>query len=227
MFLPSRNRTIYLAINLTLMATLKNGINGPFKGKVGSVVGSSRNDTNYIKGLSERTAPFTTGELKNQGKFALAQSWLKPLTTYVRAGFKDYNKTAKGFVAAKSFLMKNAIILERDTYVVDPSLMQVSFGDLPLAEDLAVELIPGNGLKFSWNPEWLTDTNPDDQVMLLAYNTANQDAYYTITGQFRKTGWDLLNLPTDQGISYEVYIAFVSADRTRQSHSAYLGKVTV
>lgn len=227
MFLPAQTGTTYLAINLTLMARLKNGINGPFKGKVGSVVGSSRNDTNYIKGLSERTAPFTTGELKNQGKFALAQSWLKPLTTYVRAGFKDYNKTAKGFVAAKSFLMRNAIRLEGDTYVVDPSLMQVSFGDLPLADELAVELIPGNGLKFSWNPEWLTDTNPDDQVMLLAYNTAYQEAYYTITGQFRKTGWDLLSLPTDKGVSYEVYIAFVSSDRTRQSHSAYLGKIAV
>lgn len=227
MFLPNQIGTIYLAINLTHMATLKNGINGPFKGKVGSVVGSSRNDTDYIKGISERTAPFTKGELKNQGKFALAQSWLKPLTTYVRAGFKDYNKTAKGFVAAKSFLMKNAIRLEGDTYIVDPSLMQVSFGDLPLAEELMVELIPGNGLKFSWNPEWLTDTDPDDQVMLLAYNVTGHEAYYTITGQFRKTGTDLLSLPTDQGISYDVYIAFVSADRTRQSHSAYLGEIAV
>lgn len=66
--------------------------------------------------------------------------------------------------------------------------MQVSFGDLPLAEELMAELIPENGLKFSWNPEWLTDTNPDDQVMLLAYNVANRDAHYTITVQFRKTG---------------------------------------
>lgn len=117
--------------------------------------------------------------------------------------------------------------MEGDTYVVDPSLMQVSFGDLPPAEELKVELIPGSGLKFSWNPEWLTDTNPDDQVMLLAYNTAAKEAHYTITGQFRKTGWDLLPLPTNQGSSYEVYIAFVSADRTRQSHSVYLGGITV
>ncbi|WP_073237449.1 DUF6266 family protein [Pedobacter caeni] len=60
--------------------------------------------------------------------------------------------------------------------------------------------------------------------MLLAYNVTNKQAYHTITGQFRKTGNDLLHVPTEKGLRYEVYIAFVSADRSRQSHMPIWGK---
>ncbi|MFB2118987.1 hypothetical protein [Parapedobacter sp. 2B3] len=39
------------------MGIIKKGINGPFKGKAGSVVGSSWKKIDYIKGLQRKKAP--------------------------------------------------------------------------------------------------------------------------------------------------------------------------
>lgn len=38
----------------------------------------------------------------------MAQAWLRPVTQFVREGFKEYTPTVEGFLAAKSYLLKNA-----------------------------------------------------------------------------------------------------------------------
>jgi hypothetical protein len=63
------------------MGRLLTGINGPIYGKVGSVIGSSRNGVPYIKGLyKKRTLKVSEKELANRQKFAAAQAWLRPRT---------------------------------------------------------------------------------------------------------------------------------------------------
>lgn len=74
----------------------------------------------------------------------------------------------------------------------------------------------------------------DDQVMLLAYNIEKENeinsgnAFYNLTGQFRKTGNDTLDILPDNyhpNKIYHIYVAFSAADRSRQSDSIYLGTV--
>ena len=206
------------------MGRLINGINGPIHGKVGKVHGSSRNGVPYIKGpYKPRTLKVTVKELQNRKKFALAQSWLAPLVKFVREGFRGYSQRSHGFIAAKSWLLKNAIIVNGDEMSIDPALVKVSSGDLPNPKNIQVSLTETGSLQFTW------DTTNDasqakDQIMMLAYDIERRHAVYSTTGQFFNTGTDVLTLDPSYGKNFHVYAAFNAADRSRQSDSMYLGE---
>jgi len=89
----------------------------------------------FTKKADQQTLP---AEIANRNRFAIAQAWLKPLIGFVREGFKGYSPTVEGFVAAKSFLLRNAIEGEYPDYIINPAKMKLSYGDLPMAADPAV-----------------------------------------------------------------------------------------
>ena len=205
------------------MGRLVAGIYGPVHGKVGTIVGSSRNGVPYIKGLyKNRTAVVSKKELLNRKKFAVAQAWLKPLLEFVRQGFRGHSQRSEGFVAAKSWLLKNAMVINGDEIRVEPALVKVSSGDLPNPKNLTVSLTETGDLTFSWDPS-SGNTDDHDQIMMLAYNVEKPKPVFNTTGQFRSVGTDTLVMGDAKGI-YHVYAAFSAADRSRQSDSVYLGE---
>jgi len=204
------------------------GINGPIWGKVGTVVGSSRNGIPYLKARSKgRTLTVSEAELANRKKFAAAQAWLKPLRDFVREGFRGYSQRSHGFIAAKSSLLKNAFVNDAKGMRIDPALVKVSSGNIALPEDLSVKLLENAELEFTWNPAKKDKVNDEDQIMMLAYDVELVEALYKTTGQFRKTGSDTLSLAGNRGKNYHVYAAFNAADRSRQSESVYLGEFKI
>lgn len=212
------------------MGRLTAGLLGPVIGKVGTVIGSSRNGIPYLKGpYKNRTGVISQKEALNRRKFAAAQVWLKPLLSFVRVGFKGYSERSEGFVSAKSYLLKNVLKVVDNTIVIDPALMKVSYGELPISEHAAFNFNHPNELTFTWNPEGFDQSFDHDQVMLLAYNIKAERAYYNLIGQFRKVGTDQLTLPKDfkPGSEIHLYMAFIAADRSRQSDSLYLGEIII
>ena len=211
------------------MGKLINGINGPFVGKVGTVVGSSWKGIPYMKAkYKARTPHITDKEKGNRSRFSTAQLWLKPMLDFVRVGFKGYTPMVEGFIAAKSYLMKNAMEGTGAETIINPAKVKVSFGELPLSDNIAVKLIEGNKLEFTWDPETIRHRFvAHDQVMLMAYDIKNKEVKWTTTGQFRNVGRDILELPEEKDRTYHVYLAFVADDRSRQSDSVYLGEIKV
>lgn len=211
------------------MATYTEGIMGNFKGKVGRVIGSSWKGIPYIKSLyDKRTKPARKNEQLNRNKFAMAHWWLKPVKGFVRMGYKGYSATVEGFIAAKSYLLKNAFESDGDTMVVNPALMKVSYGDLPLPHNITAVKSAPDQLQVSWDAVD-KDFHPNafDQVMILAYDIENGEAVDSITGQFRYVGKDTLFIPpATPERTYHIYAAFVAADRSRQSTSIYLGTIS-
>src|SRR5205809_331466 len=119
------------------MAKFTAGIMGPFNGKVGTVVGATWKGMPYMRARPKsRTGPISKKEKANRDKFTVAQYWLKPILEFVRVGFKDYSQRVVGFSAAKSWMMKNAMEKTADGFLVNPSHMLVSYGDLPLPANL-------------------------------------------------------------------------------------------
>jgi hypothetical protein len=206
------------------MGRLLGGVNGQIQGKVGQISGSSRNGIPYIKGpYKSRTKTVSKKELFNRKKFAAAQAWLSPLLDFVREGFRGYSQRSQGFVAAKSWLLKNGFTGEKDDLRIDPALVKVSWGDLPNPQDIAVALTETGDLKFTWNP--VNDgSGYSDQIMMLAYDVERGYAALNTTGQLRSTGVDILQLDRTIGNHFHVYAAFNAADRSRQSDSVYLGE---
>jgi hypothetical protein len=208
------------------MGKLINGIYGPIQGKVGPIVGSSWKGISYIKAKPKfRTKRRGIDEKKNHNKFAAAHYWLQPIINFLREGFKGYSPTVEGFNAAKSYNLKNAFINEGDVTVIEPSLVRVSSVDLPLPGNININKADDFLLEFNWDTSLQSHTNRQDQVMLLAYDPVNKTNEMILTGQFRITGSDTLQLEKKKGLSYHIYLAFTAHDRSRQSMSVYLGKI--
>ena len=210
------------------MGRIPNGINGHIVGKVGTVIGSSRNGKPYVKGpYKKRTKKVTRTELGNRNKFGMSQRWLKPVLEFVREGFSMYKKTSGAFVAAKSHLLLHAFEGTAPDIRVNPALVKLSTGELPLPADIAVERTAPNQLTFTWSADGIIDySSRYDQVMMLAYDVEHAKAYYHITGQFRSTGADTLMIDPTAGETYHLYLAFTSSDRSMQSDSVYLGAIS-
>ena len=207
------------------MGRLVKDINGAFTGKVGSVVGYTRNGKAFIKGpYKKRTKRISEKELSNRKRFALAQAWLKPLLLFVREGFKGYSESAQGFIAAKSYLMTHAMSVENGEHKIHPEKVKVSYGSLPLSADIKAERIADNKIRFSWDGSHIKGTDYFDQVMLMAYHVGSGFYSCVTTGPFRYTGEALLEI-SQKLEGHEVYLAFCAADRSRQSDSVYLGQL--
>ncbi len=206
------------------MGRLINGPNGPFIGKAGSFIGYTVNGVGYIKGIYKlRTKPPTEKEAFNQKKFAVAQEWLQPLKNIVRAGFRGYNERFQGFVAAKSYLMKNALKVIDGEIFIDPALVRISSGTLPLPENLECTFQEPDIFRFTWTPS-MWETHGYDQLMALVYDVENLYPYGDVYGNDRSSGEQLVNVDKVSGKTFHVYAAFIAADRSRQSDSVYFGK---
>ncbi|OQP60752.1 DUF6266 family protein [Niastella populi] len=209
------------------MATYFDGINGSFKGKVGTVIGSSWKGIPYMKSLyHKRTIPPHEMEQQNRNKFGMAHRWLQPVIEFVRAGYKGYSSTVEGFLAAKSCILKNAFVVDGKNMVIDPALVQVSFGDLPLPANITAVKTAPDELQILWDAVDKRYEEAYDQIMMLAYDIENGEANYNITGQFKYSGSDTLHIRSAiPERTYHIYAAFVAADRSRQSASVYLGTI--
>src|SRR5690242_17863304 len=210
------------------MAKLTTGINGPIEGKVGTVIGSSFRGVPYIK-AAHRKKPVTRTqeEAHNQSSFSKLHFWLQPLIPFLREGFRDYSETVFGFNAAKAINLKHAFKGDKTNKELDPSLIQVSDGDLPLPSYAYVEKSGNFTLQFTWDPSTESFDAKRDQVMLLAYDDVSKKYRWVLMGQFRSAGADTLELEATPGCNYHVYMAFVAHDRSRRSKSVYLGRVGV
>ncbi|MGY4383819.1 hypothetical protein ACVWYN_000838 [Pedobacter sp. UYP24] len=210
------------------MARIKNGILGGFSGKVGTVVGYTINGKEYMRSLPERTKPRTISEKKNNSAFGRVQETLTPLLKLLKVSFKNYGSERGGSKGALSWNVKNAMIEVDDVKIINPSLFKMSGGELPGAIEPAAVLESPGLLRFHWNTDTeQPETRKQDQVLLLAINFDTKKSKYVCPGAFRNTGTETLLLPdkkSDQ--EWHLYIGFVAEDRSIQSDSQYLGKIT-
>jgi hypothetical protein len=211
------------------MAKFNQGITGPFQGKVGTVIGATWKGIPYMRARpKKRTFPPTAGELANRKKWALSQQWLQPVQGFVRIGFKGYSPKSEGFIAAKSHLLKNAMVLEGENLAIDPARVKLSWGDLPLPKNLQMTRLEGKLVQFTWDPKFDDDISHEgDQIMMLAYNVEKDRVIDNLYGRIRAHGSDILDIDTSKTGTFYIYAAFIAHDRSRQSESVYLGAVEI
>jgi hypothetical protein len=210
------------------MGSFQYGPLGPVKGKVGNIVISSWKGKPYVKSApAERKSPLTNKEIANRKKWAMAHAWLKPVTKFVREGFKGYTPTVEGFIAAKSYLLKNAFEGDAPDFTINPALVKVSYGELPLPQNIKFTHISPKEIQFTWDRDDIELANKYDQVMLLAYDMEGGYAFTRLTGQLRMNGSDIITVQRGLQRTHHLYIAFVSADRSTRSNSLYLGPIYI
>src|SRR5690606_36272383 len=116
------------------MAIGHQGINGPFKGKIGVVVGYNLNGQQVMRSVGKRIKPFTAMELLNQGKMRAVSKFLGPINPIVKFGYRreaPAGSRVGPFQLAQSYVRKNAIDFdEEDKPFVNPAKVLISRGEL-------------------------------------------------------------------------------------------------
>jgi len=213
------------------MGTIRNGANGGFKGKAGSVIGSSWKSIDYIKGLyKKRTKPATEEQLVQQAKFRTLMRFLLPITAFIRIGFgqkKEALMTAIN-VAFKENL-EPALTGDYPDYALDYSKLRISDGHFVGGGSETVSVDAGI-LSVSWDttPNELYQTKDDDRVYILLYQPTIDQFMSAPTPPQRGDGGVDITLPNHfLGAEGHVWIFFADRTKKKVSRSAYLGTVNL
>jgi hypothetical protein len=95
------------------MATIANGIPGPFTGTAGPVSGYIRNGKNFMRSRRRKSAsPMTPKRLAQQQKIKVCNEFTRPFcgTGFFNKTFPAYGHSGTGFNRATSAIMNLAIV---------------------------------------------------------------------------------------------------------------------
>ena len=207
------------------MAIGHRGINGPFSGKVGSIVGYTLNGQQVMRAVGKRKRPFTALELLNQAKMKAVSKFLGPIKTVVKFGYQREappGSRVGAFQLAQSYVRKNAIDFDaEDQPFVNPAKVLISRGDLepPLNCTATYE---DNRLTVSWEPTG--NVRGHDRLLLLLYG-GNLFRHLHEAGAARREGTETVVIDALRSIKQpvHVYAAFQNAFTDRISDSVYCG----
>jgi len=211
---------------MTEMAIVKNGPNGSFSGKVGSVVGYKWKGLDVIRGLPRKSnKPRSEARLANEQAMKLIMDALKPLKVFIRTSFRQVadplNMTA--FNLALSINKKQALKGEYPNLEIDWTKFVVSQGTLPGLEHATASWTDG-GLHIRWDDNTGTkDAYGTDMLSILIY-VPNRNVWVPFLNQETR-GTGECTLPAHEnwlGTNVEVFLSFMSFGSELVSDSTYV-----
>ncbi|UKT64069.1 DUF6266 family protein [Pedobacter mucosus] len=211
------------------MARLRNGALGGFSGKVGSIVGYRLRNNDFIKGLPKpSTKPATLKQLASRARFKFFNEWRNPLTDFFAVTFKNQTANHSAQNAAHS-CNRDIIVGEYPNYDIDYEKVVISKGDLINVQDLSMELVQPDYLRFSWKPNYKGKAKGTDLLaILICYPGDNTQLFGTLNGADRAAGtYDFKIDFLEPGTRLEVYATFLSNDRSRACDSTYMGRIDI
>ncbi|HEX3081389.1 MAG TPA: DUF6266 family protein, partial [Puia sp.] len=113
------------------MGKLMNGINGPFSGKVGAVVGYVSRGKSIMRGLpninkSRKPSPL---QVQQHVKFSLMNRFLGPIIPFLNVTNKTDNPDLSGYNKAFSYNVKNAFSGSYPDLVINYEMVLLTRGD--------------------------------------------------------------------------------------------------
>ena len=211
------------------MGKIKQGILGAFIGKVGTVIGSVWKGKAVMRGIAPSTHdPKTTKQLQQRAKFAMVSTFLSKIQGFLRVGF---DKSAVGMTelnAAFKYNFENIIGGTYPNYELDYNKMEVTKGNLALPYNPSA-VVDSNVLNVSWTDNSGAGNAKDtDVAMILAYNSAKDQAVFTLAGGSRADCLGSLTLPTAwSGDSVDAWFSMRRADEDLCATSTYLGNISI
>lgn len=212
------------------MATYDKGINGPIKGKVGTVIGSSWKGINYIKGLSKKkkNANPSAAQIGQREKFKIIGRFMKVMSAVISLGFNKNLPGDTGYNNATAYVLKNALDTTTSPFSIRYSKVLLTRGEYPSDDNLsAVPGLPGKIL-FNWaNNTGLGAAKSNDKVVMVAYCSLQNKMTFNNDTAIRSDSSAMLDLDDFKGQLVETYVSFLKADGTDVSSSIYTGQVLV
>lgn len=212
------------------MGSIKLGILGGFSGKVGTVIGGTWKGIDYMRSRATSVSqPNSSAQLEQRAKFKTVIDFLKPLTTFLRSGFKSLAVKMTGFNAAMSYNMEKAVKGAYPTFTIDYTKALVTAGSLPEALNPAAVSTTAGEVAFSWEDNSTEGgAMANDKCILVVYNPAQKRAITLEGGASRSAGNQVVTVPDAfSGDEVECYISFQNANGSVLSNSQFVNELTV
>lgn len=212
------------------MGTIKQGVLGPFSGKVGTVIGSTWKGKAVMRGLPVgRKGSPTQSQILQKAKFGLMIKFLQPLTSLLNLTFDSLAAGMSGINKAFSYNLQNAITGIYPDLTINYSMVLVSRGDLPLAGAPAAASATVGKIVFNWTDNsGLGKAKATDIAFVAVFcESLNHWIYDQNTAAVRNVGTYSLDASAFSGKPVQTYIGFVSANGKTYSNSMYTGVVNV
>jgi hypothetical protein len=211
------------------MATITNGILGPFIGTAGPVSGYMRNGKNFVRSRRKKSSlPMTPKRLAQQQKIKVCNEFTRPFcgTGFFNKSFPAYGHSGTGFNRATSAIMNLAIVGTYPDTAIDYAQVLISKGPLPGARNASTAVSSDGTILFGWEDNTGTGTaKANDKVILVAWFPETKRAIFTIGAAMRKDGQALLETSNMQSATAKTWIGFLSNDEEDAGDSVYTGTV--
>lgn len=209
------------------MAILKHGINGPFSGKVGNIVGYQLNGQNVIRSLSSYTKRKPTElTLINRGRMKAVSQFLRPIKNIIAFGYKHVAPAGSRvgtFQAAQSHTFKHAIAYgEGNIPYVNPENVLVFRGNLMPPSNLEAIRQENGIIRISWNAK---KSVRGSVLLVLAYMPAESYFLFEEGGIKSEQGsydWFVGDPITAKPEIVHIYAGFYDIVRDELSDSVYV-----
>lgn len=209
------------------MAKIKEGIMGPFSGKIGPIIGSSWKNIPYIKAVSVgkgKKRVFTPAQLANQQRFKLMNDFLEPFHPYLSIGFAHLAANRTELNAAFKVNFKEAMELVNFVYQIRYDKVCLSKGNLSGLTNVSAMRPEAGKVTLNWEIE-LSYANASDQLMLVIYCPSLKIVDGFVGHAQRSRGYVHFDLNTKmENYAIEIYLSMVSLNRKKISDSQYLGR---
>jgi Family of unknown function (DUF6266) len=211
------------------MAILYNGINGPFSGKVGTVVGYKWKNKAVMRGLpSQRKGGPSPLQLQQHAKFRLMNAFLNPLVSLLNLTFNNLAFQMTGYNKAFSYNVKNAIAGVYPEYNIDYPMVLISRGDLPNVTTPSVTSSETGILKFSWTDNsGKGKAKPTDMAFVAIFNEEKKQWINKLNLSMRSSGNCSIDVSKLFAKQVHSYIGFISEDGKEVTDSVYIGLVNL
>lgn len=214
------------------MGRYKNGIQGPFSGKIGTVVGASCRGINYMRGLSNPSSkPPTPAQVNQRLKFALAVGWLTPLSEFIETGYQQSYEDGKTTMnRAISFHLNNGVITGTGPdYGIDFKKSVFSRGDSQSSWLLEAQSVDGCMIHLKWDDRYASAyCNDNDMANFIAYSPTKERFVTYVDVAMRSDNEVHLMFPEDfAGTEVHCWMHYVDASGKKVSTTLYLGEMAV
>ena len=210
------------------MGKYKNGINGSFSGKIGTVVGASSRGVAYMRSVPDvRVDKPTPAQQNHRDKFGMVSSWFKPLKSTLEVGMQHHTGIKTPMNLAISLNFKNAVIVEEQGARLDFPKIVLSIGSLFISIISEVTILASRKLSIRW-----TDAGPsifcngNDKATFVFYNEHN-NKYLTFTGvSDRADQQTMIELPSSfTGGLVHCWMQYVNAKGDEVSTTVYVAAI--
>lgn len=209
------------------MGILKKGILGGVKNKVGAVVGRKHRGQDILTGLHRiSTTKKTAGQVVQQDRFGMLNSFLAELKELTALGFKRFAKKRSTSNEAFSYNYGHAFVAQGEGFAINYPKIVYSRGPVSTVNCPTVTLSEKKVL-FAWLPETENEyARATDKATFLIYSEDDQEASYCMNAASRADlGFSFTLNEGVTGPGLHCYMSFSNESGKLTGDSVYVGTV--